>query len=118
MNWNKNSKFTFGYGNRHDLAVCECESAHDRKVVVCYYVGGNEFINGGEYEYEVDECDTDSKPRVIHIVQDAFVSDLQGDGRWRALKVGNVMNATKGKLGDAYAIIKPNGNVVAQFYIK
>lgn len=114
----KNSKFTFGYGNRHDWEVCECESAHDRKVAVCYYVGGNEFINGGEYEYEVDECDTDSKPRVIHIVQDAFVSDLQGDYRWRALKVGNVMNATKGKLGDAYAIINPDDGVVAQFYIK
>lgn len=108
----------YGYVNRHIWSVSECESARDRKVAVCYYVGGNEFINGGEYEYEVDECDTDSKPRVIHIVQDAFVSDLQGDYRWRALKVGNVMNATKGKLGDAYAIINPDGGVVAQFYIK
>lgn len=113
----KNSKFTFGYGNRHDWAVGECESARDRKVAVCYYVVGNGFIKGGEYEYEVDECETDSKPRLIHIVQDAFVSDLKGDDRWRALKVGNVMNAN-GELVDAYATLNINGEVVAQFYIK
>lgn len=94
------------------------ESSRNRNVAVCYYVGGNEFINGCEYEYEVDECEPGCAPRIIHIVQDAFVSDLKCEDRWRALKVGNVMNATKGKLGDAYAIVNPDGGVVAQFYIK
>lgn len=96
----------------------KAESSRNRNVAVCYYVGGNEFINGCEYEYEVDDCETDSKPRFIHIVQDAFVSDLKGDDRWRALKVGNVVNATNGKLCDAYAIVNPDSGVVAQFYIK
>lgn len=102
----------YGYSNRHVWAVGECESARDRKVAVCYYAGGNEFINGCEYEYEVDDCETDSKPRFIHIVQDAFVSDLKGDYRWRALKVDNV------KLVDAYEIVNPDGGVVAKLYIK
>lgn len=107
----------YGYVNRHIWSVSECESSRDRNVAVCYHVNGNEFINGCEYEYEVDECETDSKPRFIHIVQDAFVSDLKGDDRWRALKVGNVMNAN-GELVDAYATLNINGEVVAQFYIK
>ena len=110
----------YGYGHRHVLAVGECESARDRKVAVCYYVAGNAnaFIKGCEYEYEVDECEPGCEPRIIHIVQDAFVSDLKCEDRWRALKVGNVMNAKEGKLGDAYAIVNPDGGVVAQFYIK
>ena len=106
------------YTPKYNGEPCHSASAHDRKVAVCYHSGGNGFINGCEYEYEVDECDTDSKPRVIHIVQDAFVSDLQGGHRWRALKVGSVMNANDGKLGEAYAIANPDGGVVAQFYIK
>lgn len=113
----KNSKFTFGYGNRHDWSVGECESARDRKVAVCFYVGGNGFIKGGEYEYEVDECETGPKPSVIHITQDAFLSGLKGDYRWRALKVGNVINAN-GELVDAYAALNIYDGVVAQFYIK
>ncbi|WNO25510.1 hypothetical protein [Escherichia phage vB_EcoM_50EP] len=107
----------YDYGNRHVWAVGECESARDRKVAVCYYVGGNGFVNGGEYEYEEGECETGSKPRVIHITQDDFVSGLKGDYRWRAMKVGNVINAN-GELVDAYATLNINGGVVAQFYIK
>lgn len=107
----------YGYSNRHAWAVGECESARDRKVAVCYYVGGNGFIKGGEYEYEVDECETGSKPSVIHITQDAFLSGLKGEYRWEAKRIGKVMNA-KATLGDAYAIINPDGGVVAQFYIK
>mgnify|MGYP001262143091 CR=1 FL=1 len=107
----------YGYSNRHVWAVGECESARDRKVAVCYYVGGNGFVNGGEYEYEEGECETGSKPRVIHITQDDFASGLKGDYRWRAMKVGNVINAN-GELVDAYAIVNPDGGVVAQFYIK
>lgn len=107
----------YGYVNRHIWSVGECESANDRKVAVCYYVGGNGFINGGEYEYEVDECETGPKPSVIHITQDAFISGLKGDYRWRAMKVGNVINAN-GELVDAYATLNINGGVVAQFYIK
>lgn len=108
---------SYGYVNRHVWAAGECESAHDRNVAVCYYAGGNEFINGCEYEYEVDDCKTDSKPRFIHITQDAFCSDLQGDYRWDAVKFGKV-NIDGKDLGDAYAIINPDGSVVAQFYIK
>lgn len=93
------------------------ESSRNRNVAVCYYVNGNEFINGCEYEYEVDECEPGCEPRLIHIAQDAFVSDLQGDYRWRALMVGNVINEN-GKLVDAYAIVNRDGGVVAQFYIK
>lgn len=107
----------YGYGNRHVWAVGECESARDRKVAVCYYVGGNGFVNGGEYEYEEGECETGSKPRVIHITQDDFESGLKGDYRWRAMKVGNLINAN-GELVDAYATLNINGGVVAQFYIK
>lgn len=107
----------YGYRNRHVWAVGECESARDRKVAVCYYVGGNGFVNGGEYEYEVDECETGPKPSVIHITQDAFLSGLKGDYRWRALKVGNVINAN-GELVDAYAALNIYDGVVAQFYIK
>lgn len=107
----------YGYSNRHVWAVGECESARDRKVAVCYYVGGNGFVNGGEYEYEEGECETGSKPRVIHITQDDFASGLKGDYRWRAVKVGNVINAN-GELVDAYATLNINGGVVAQFYIK
>lgn len=107
----------YGYSNRHVWAVGECESARDRKVAVCYYVGGNGFIKGGEYEYEVDECETGPKPSVIHITQDAFLSGLKGDYRWRALKVGNVINAN-GELVDAYAALNIYDGVVAQFYIK
>lgn len=109
-----------GYVNRHICSVSECESAQDSKVAVCYYVAGNAnaFIKGCEYEYEIDECEPGCEPRIIHIVQDAFVSDLKCEDRWRALKVGNVMNAKEGKLGDAYAIVNPDGGVVAQFYIK
>ena len=107
----------FGYGNRHVWEVCECESAHDRKVAVCYYAEGSMFIKGGEYEYEVDECETDSKPRVIHIVQDTFVSDLKGDYRWYAVRFGSI-SIDGCDLGDAYAIFSPGGGVVAQFYIK
>lgn len=86
-------------------------------MAVCYHVGGNEFINGCEYAYEIDECEPGCEPRVIHITQDAFCSKLKGDYRWRAMKVGNVIS-TKAVLGDAYAIINPDGGVVAQFYIK
>lgn len=107
----------YGYVNRHVWAVGECESARDRKVAVCYQVNGNEFINGCEYEYEVDECEPGCEPRLIHIVQDAFVSDLKGDYRWEAKRIGKVMNAMA-TLGDAYAIVNPDGGVVAQFYIK
>lgn len=107
----------YGYSNRHVWAVSECESENDRKVAVCYYVGGNGFIKGGEYEYEVDECETGSKPSVIRITQDDFASGLKGDYRWRAMKVGNVINAN-GELVDAYATLNINGGVVAQFYIK
>ena len=107
----------YGYVNRHIWSVSECESARDRKVAVCYYVGGNGFVNGGEYEYEEGECETGSKPSVIHITQDAFISGLKGDYRWRAMKVGNVINAN-GELVDAYATLNINGGVVAQFYIK
>lgn len=102
----------FGEGKALTMSVGGSESGHDRNVAVCYYAGGNEFINGCEYEYEVDDCETDSKPRFIHIVQDAFVSDLKGNYRWRALKVDNV------KLVDAYEIVNPDGSVVAKFYIK
>ena len=107
----------YGYSNRHVWAVGECESARDRKVAVCYHVNGNAFINGCEYEYEVDECESGCEPRLIHIAQDAFVSDLKGDCRWKAKRIGKVMNA-KATLSDAYAIINPDGGVVAQFYIK
>lgn len=107
----------YGYSNRHVWAVGECESARDRNVAVCYYVVGNAFIKGGEYEYEVDECETGSKPSVIRITQDAFISGLKGDYRWRALKVGNVINAN-GELVDAYAALNIYNGVVAQFYIK
>lgn len=107
----------YGYGNRHVWAVGECESAQDRKVAVCYHVGGNEFINGCEYAYEIDECEPGCEPRLIQITQDAFCSGLKGDYRWEARRIGKVMNA-KATLGDAYAIINPDGGVVAQFYIK
>lgn len=107
----------YGYVNRHIWSVSECESARDRKVAVCYHVNGNAFINGCEYEYEVDECEPGCEPRLIHIAQDAFVSDLKGDCRWKAKRIGKVMNA-KATLGDAYAIVNPDGGVVAQFYIK
>lgn len=107
----------YGYSNRHVWAVGECESARDRKVAVCYHVNGNMFINGCEYEYEVDECETGPKPSVIHITQDAFLSGLKGDYRWRALKVGNVINSN-GELVDAYAALNIYDGVVAQFYIK
>lgn len=107
----------FGEGKALTMSVGECESENDRKVAVCYYVGGNGFIKGGEYEYEVDECETGSKPSVIRITQDAFISGLKGDHRWRAMKVGNVINAN-GELVDAYATLNINGGVVAQFYIK
>ena len=117
----KNGKFTFGSnfgeGKALTMSVGECESENDRKVAVCYYVGGNGFIKGGEYEYEVDECETGSKPSVIRITQDAFISGLKGDYRWRALKVGNVINAN-GELVDAYAALNIYNGVVAQFYIK
>lgn len=111
----KNS--ALGYGNRHVWAVGECESARDRKVVVCYRVNSNAFINGCEYEYEVDECEPGCEPRLIHITQDAFVSDLKGDCRWRALKVGNAINAN-GELVDAYVALNIYDEVVAHFYIK
>lgn len=107
----------YGYGNRHVWAVGECESARDRKVAVCYQVNGNHFINGCEYEYEVDECEPGCEPRLIQITQDGFCSGLKGDYRWEARRIGKVMNA-KATLGDAYAIINPDGGVVAQFYIK
>ena len=106
----------YGYVNRHMWAVSECESARDRKVVVCYHVNGNMFINGCEYEYEISESFVGS-PGTIHITQDAFCSDLQGDYRWDAVKFGKV-NIDGKDLGDAYAIINPDGGVVAQFYIK
>lgn len=117
----KDAKFNFGSnfgeGKALTMSVGECESENDRKVAVCYYVGGNGFIEGGEYEYEVDECETGPKPSVIHITQDAFLSGLKGDYRWRALKVGNVINAN-GELVDAYAALNIYDGVVAQFYIK
>ena len=106
----------YGYGNRHVWAVGECESACDRKVAVCYHVNGNEFINGCEYEYEISESFVGS-PRLIYITQDAFVSGLKGDYRWEAKRIGKVMNA-KATLCDSYAIVNPDGGVVAQFYIK
>lgn len=108
----------YGYSNRHVWAVGECESARDRNVAVCYQVSGNMFTNGCEYEYEVDEREVGREPRIIHIVQDEFVSDLKGYHRWKANKVGSVMNAKEGKLGNAYEIVNPGGVVVAQFYIK
>lgn len=109
----------YGYSNRHVWAVGECESARDRKVAVCYYVAGNAnaFIKGCEYEYEIDECEPGCEPRLIQITQDAFCSGLKGDYRWRALKVGNVINAN-GELVDAYAALNIYDEVVAQFYIK
>ena len=107
----------YGYSNRHVWSVCKCELAQDRKVAVCYYSERSMFIKGGEYEYEVDECEADSKPRVIHIVQDAFVSDLKGDYRWYAVRFGSI-SIDGCDLGDAYAIFSPDGRVVAQFYIK
>lgn len=107
----------YGYSDNHVWAVGECESARDRKVAVCYHVGGNEFINGCEYAYEVDECEPGCEPRIIQITQDAFCSGLKGNYRWRAMKVGNVINAN-GELVDAYATLNINGGVVAQFYIK
>lgn len=117
----KNVKFTFGSnfgeGKALTMSVGEFESANDRKVAVCYHVNGNMFINGCEYEYEVDECEPGCEPRLIQITQDAFCSGLKGDYRWEARRIGKVMNA-KAMLGDAYAIINPDGGVVAQFYIK
>ncbi|WWD13327.1 hypothetical protein CPL00221_CDS0068 [Escherichia phage RobRod40] len=119
----KNGKFTFGSnfgeGKEFTMPVGETESEHGRKVAVCYYVAGNAnaFIKGCEYEYEVDECEPGCEPRIIHIVQDAFVSDLKCEQRWDARKVGEFRDAN-GKLGDAYVIVKPGGGVVAQFYIK
>lgn len=117
----KNGKFTFGSnfgeGKALTMSVGGRELEHDRNVAVCYYVGGNGFIKGGEYEYEVDECETGPKPSVIHITQDAFISGLKGDYRWRALKVGNVINAN-GELVDAYAALNIYDGLVAQFYIK
>uniref|UniRef100_A0AAU6PXU9 SCP domain-containing protein n=1 Tax=Escherichia phage ETEP102 TaxID=3117680 RepID=A0AAU6PXU9_9CAUD len=108
----------YGYGNRHVWAVGECESARDRKVAVCYHVNnGSAFINGCEYAYEIDECEPGCEPRLIHIAQDAFISDLKGDYRWKAKRIGKVMNA-KATLGDAYAIVNPDCGVVAKFYIK
>ncbi|QIW88908.1 hypothetical protein CJ19_049 [Escherichia phage CJ19] len=107
----------YGYVNRNVWAVGECESARDRKVAVCYHVNGNAFINGCQYDYEVDECEPGCEPRLIHIAQDAFISDLKGDYRWKAKRIGKVMNANA-TLGDAYAIVNPDGGVVAQFYIK
>lgn len=107
----------YGYGNRHMWAVSECESENDRKVAVCYHVGGNEFINGCEYAYEIDECEPGCEPRIIQITQDSFCSDLKGDYRWDAVKFGKV-NIDGKDLGNAYAIINPDGGVVAQFYIK
>ena len=117
----KSRKFTFGTnfgeGKALTMSVGWRESEQDRNVAVCYYVGGNGFIKGGEYEYEVDECETGHKPSVIHITQDAFLSGLKGDYRWRALKVGNVINAN-GELVDAYAALNIYDGVVAKFYIK
>ena len=107
----------YGYSNRHVWAVGEREPARDRNVAVCYHVNGNEFINGCEYAYEIDECEPGCEPRLIQITQDAFCSGLKGDYRWEARRIGKVMN-TKATLGDAYAIINPDGGVVAQFYIK
>lgn len=95
----------------------KAESSRNRNVAVCYYVGGNEFINGCEYAYEIDECEPGCEPRIIQITQDAFCSGLKGDYRWEARRIGKFMNA-KETLGDAYAIINPDGGVVAQFYIK
>lgn len=114
--------FTFGNSlvggsvmaqNLMEFDVAECKSALERKVAVCYYVAGNAFIKGCEYEYEVDELGE----RIIHIVQDAFVSDLKGECRWDARKVGNFKDAN-GKLSDSYAIVDSDGVFVAQFYIK
>lgn len=114
--------FTFGNSlvggsviaqNLMEFDVAECKSALERKVAVCYYVAGNAFIKGYEYEYEVDELGE----RIIHIVQDAFVSDLKGECRWDARKVGNFKDAN-GKLSDSYAIVDAGGVFVAQFYIK
>lgn len=107
----------YGYVNRHVWAVSECESARDRKVAVCYKANGNEFIKKCEYEYEVDECEPGCEPRAIHITQDAFCSGLKGDYRWEARKVGKFANA-KEIIGDSYAIVNPDGGVVAKFYIK
>lgn len=108
---------SYGYRNRQVWAVGECESSRDRKVAFCYHVGGNEFINGCEYAYEIDECEPGCDPRIIQITQDAFYSGLKGDSRWEARRIGKFMNA-KETLGDAYAIINPDGGVVDQFYIK
>ena len=117
----KNSKFTFGSnfgeGKALTMPVDEQESEHGRKVAVCYYVAGNMFTNGGEYEYEVDDCSTVCDPRVIYIAQDAFVSDLEGDDRWEAVRFGS-LSIDERDLVAAYAIVKPGGGVVAQFYIK
>lgn len=117
----KDAKFTFGSnfgeGKALTMSVGECWSANDRKVAVCYHVNGNMFIKGCEYAYEIDECEPGCEPRLIQITQDAFCSGLKGDYRWEAMRIGKFMNA-KETLGDAYAIINPDGGVVAQFYIK
>lgn len=117
----KDAKFTFGSnfgeGKALTMSVGECWSANDRKVAVCYHVNGNMFIKGCEYAYEIDECEPGCEPRLIQITQDAFCSGLKGDYRWEARRIGKFMNA-KETLGDAYAIINPDGGVVAQFYIK
>lgn len=120
----KNGKFNFGTnfgeGKSLTMSVGECESANDRKVAVCHHVNGNMFINGCEYEYEADECEPGCEPSIIHIVQDAFVSDLKGDYRWNARKIGKRIGdiiEDKAILNDTYAIMSQDG-VVAKFYIK
>lgn len=102
----------YGYVNRHILSVSECESARDRKVVVCVSGDGSCFITGAEYFYDVDSCEPGKESGVIHICSDEFVSDLQGWRRWKANKV-NVGNEPAN-----YEVKHLNGSTCGVFRIK
>lgn len=93
------------------------DSSLDSKVAVCYYTAGTAFIKGCEYEYEVDECEPDREPGIINITEDEMAFELEGEYRWDAVRYGNA-SIDGCDSGTAYAIIKPNGNVLAKFYTK
>lgn len=93
------------------------DSSLDRKVATCYYTSGTAFIKGCEYEYEVDEYEPDREPCIINITEDEMNFELEGEYRWDAVRYGNA-SIDGYDSGTTYAIIKPNGNVVAKFYIK